>query len=151
MQIAEALEAAHDKGIVHRDLKPANVKIRPDGSVKVLDFGLAKSLEQVELSDDSPTLMSAVGTFIGTAGYMSPEQARGKPVDKREAIWAFGAVVYEMVTGQRLFQGENLGGDTGGGGPQRAGSERRAGEAAAAAEALSGERPEEAAAGYPGD
>ena len=107
-QIAEALEAAHDKGIVHRDLKPANVKIRHDGSVKVLDFGLAKSVEQVEVGPDSPTLLSAMGTIIGTAGYMSPEQARGKPVDKRADIWAFGVVLYEMLTGKWLFQGEDL-------------------------------------------
>src|ERR1700688_5316004 len=106
-QIADALEAAHEKNIVHRDLKPANVKIRPDGSVKVLDFGLAKSAERAELTSDSPT-MSVVGVILGTAGYMAPEQARGKPVDKRADIWAFGVVVYEMVTGQRLFEGEDL-------------------------------------------
>jgi len=111
-QIAAALEAAHDKNIVHRDLKPANVKIRPDGSVKVLDFGLAKSVEPSELSADSPTMMSmsAMGMIMGTAGYMSPEQARGKTdVDKRADIWAFGVVLYEMLTGKRLFQGEDIG------------------------------------------
>jgi serine/threonine-protein kinase len=111
-QIAAALEAAHDKNIVHRDLKPANVKIRPDGSVKVLDFGLAKSAEQSELSADSPTMMSmsALGMIMGTAGYMSPEQARGKKdVDKRADIWAFGVVLYEMLTAKRLFQREDIG------------------------------------------
>jgi Tol biopolymer transport system component/tRNA A-37 threonylcarbamoyl transferase component Bud32 len=109
-QIAAALEAAHDKNIVHRDLKPANVKIRPDGSVKVLDFGLAKAGDAQEVTADSPTMMpgTQIGMILGTAGYMSPEQARGKEVDKRADIWAFGVVLYEMVTGKRLFQGEDL-------------------------------------------
>src|SRR5579863_6963753 len=109
-QIADALEAAHEKNIVHRDLKPANVKIRPDGSVKVLDFGLAKAGEAQEVTADSPTMMpgTQMGMILGTAGYMSPEQARGKVVDKRADIWAFGVVLYEMVTGKRLFQGEDL-------------------------------------------
>jgi len=116
-QIAEAVESAHDKGVVHRDLKPANVNITPDGNVKVLDFGLAKALIGDPMSGDgvdpalslSPTLtqaMTGLGVLLGTAGYMSPEQARGKPVDRRADIWSFGCIVYEMLTGQRLFTGE---------------------------------------------
>src|SRR5207244_3158545 len=104
-QIAGALEAAHERGIVHRDLKPGNIKIKPDGSVKVLDFGLAKRRPTEASSgarpEDSPTIsMSATsaGMILGTAAYMSPEQARGQPVDKRADIWAFGVVLYEMLT-----------------------------------------------------
>jgi serine/threonine-protein kinase len=113
-QIAEALEAAHEKGIVHRDLKPANVKIKPDGTVKVLDFGLAKMAEPVSVEgnpEESPTVAmgaTRVGQILGTAAYMAPEQARGKTVDKRADIWAFGVVLYEMLTGQRLFEGETI-------------------------------------------
>src|SRR6266849_422898 len=114
-QIADALEAAHEKGIVHRDLKPANIMITPAGTVKVLDFGLAAVVEGSSPSGgdpaNSPTLTigrTQVGTILGTAGYMAPEQARGKTVDKRADIWAFGVVFYEMLTGKRLFQGEDL-------------------------------------------
>ncbi len=111
-QITEALEYAHDKGIIHRDLKPANIKITPDGKVKVLDFGLAKALteERDETSyANSPTLSAMatkMGVILGTAAYMSPEQARGKTVDRRTDIWAFGAVLYEMLTGKQAFPGE---------------------------------------------
>ena len=110
-QICDALETAHDKGIVHRDLKPGNVKIKSDGSVKVLDFGLAKVATESAISHDSPTIISAptqIGMILGTAAYMSPEQARGKAVDRRSDIWAFGAVLFEMLTGKALFQGETI-------------------------------------------
>jgi eukaryotic-like serine/threonine-protein kinase len=115
-QIAEALEAAHEQGVIHRDLKPANIKIREDGTVKVLDFGLAKALEPVagrpgaatmSPTITSPATMTGVGVLLGTAAYMSPEQAKGKPADKRSDIWAFGAVLYEMLTGRRPFEGED--------------------------------------------
>ncbi len=115
-QIAEALEAAHEKGIVHRDLKPANVKISHDGRVKLLDFGLAKIFESEAGGSNpsisySPTLTAratAAGVILGTAAYMSPEQARGKAVDKRTDIWAFGCVLYEMLAGKRAFEGETV-------------------------------------------
>ena len=112
-QIAEAVEAAHEAGVIHRDLKPANIKVREDGTVKVLDFGLAKALDPSPEGDpsQSPTLTAAatqMGVILGTAAYMSPEQARGKPVDKRADIWAFGTVLYEMLTGQRPFLGDDV-------------------------------------------
>src|SRR5262245_58135096 len=119
-QIAEALEAAHEQGIIHRDLKPANIKVRSDGTVKVLDFGLAKLAEPsaaggttsspLSLSPTitSPALMTGVGVLLGTAAYMSPEQAKGKAADKRCDVWAFGCVFYEMLSGRRAFDGEDV-------------------------------------------
>jgi Tol biopolymer transport system component len=115
-QIAEALEAAHEQGIIHRDLKPANIKVRSDGTVKVLDFGLAKAIERGPRSSrslsQSPTIttpaMTQAGMILGTAAYMSPEQATGRPVDRRADVWAFGAVLYEMLTGRRAFPGDGV-------------------------------------------
>jgi serine/threonine protein kinase len=120
-QIAEALEAAHEHGIIHRDLKPANIKLTADGNVKVLDFGLAKAMDgwdsgrQVSSADmlsQAPTLSSPAmtigGVILGTAAYMSPEQAKAKTIDKRTDIWAFGCVLYEMLTGARAFQGDEV-------------------------------------------
>jgi len=118
-QIAEALEAAHEQGIIHRDLKPANIKLRSDGTVKVLDFGLAKLVEappasagnpSMSLSPTitSPALLSGIGVVLGTAAYMSPEQAKGRPADNRSDVWAFGCVLYEMLTGRRAFEGDDV-------------------------------------------
>ncbi len=112
-QIAEGLEEAHEKGIIHRDLKPANVKLTPEGKIKVLDFGLARAFSGETTSEEdvssAPTMTAAMtqsGTVLGTAAYMSPEQARGKELDRRTDIWAFGVMLFEMLTGESLFAGE---------------------------------------------
>ena len=115
-QIAVGLEAAHEQGIVHRDLKPANIKLRPDGTVKLLDFGLAKVVQPGRVAEGvataSPTItepsMIHAGVLLGTAAYMSPEQAKGREADRRSDVWAFGAVLYEMMSGVRAFKGDDI-------------------------------------------
>jgi serine/threonine-protein kinase len=113
-QVADAVEYAHDKSVIHRDLKPANIKVKADGMVKVLDFGLAKALSDEPTTEDisnSPTLSMAAtrqGVILGTAAYMSPEQAKGKTVDRRADVWAFGVVLFETLTGKPLFSGETV-------------------------------------------
>ncbi|HEV8317096.1 MAG TPA: serine/threonine-protein kinase [Vicinamibacterales bacterium] len=116
-QVAEALETAHEQGIIHRDLKPSNIKVRDDGTVKVLDFGLARAMDSAVGSaphvSQSPTIttpamMTGVGMILGTAAYMSPEQAKGRAADRRSDLWAFGCVLYEMLTGARAFPGDNV-------------------------------------------
>src|SRR5438128_3951062 len=116
-QIADAFESAHEQGIIHRDLKPANIRVRSDGTVKVLDFGLAKAMDPMGAMSPTvsqsptittPAMMTGVGVILGTAAYMAPEQAKGRAADTRSDVWAFGCVLYEMLTGTRAFEGEDV-------------------------------------------
>src|SRR5262249_24157853 len=116
-QIADALEAAHERGIIHRDLKPANIKVKDDGTVKVLDFGLLKAIERsrgapgaaaTSPTITTPAMMTGAGIILGTAAYMSPEQAKGRSVARRTDVWAFACILYEMLTGRRAFEGEDV-------------------------------------------
>jgi len=116
-QIADAFESAHEQGIIHRDLKPANIRVRSDGTVKVLDFGLAKAMDPMGAMSPTvsqsptittPAMMTGVGVILGTAAYMAPEQAKGRAADTRSDVWAFGCVLYEMLTGKRAFEGEDV-------------------------------------------
>jgi serine/threonine protein kinase len=148
-QIVDGLAAAHDRGIVHRDLKPANIKVKPDGTAKVLDFGLAKiSATEVPTVHESTATISDVGLVVGTTAYMAPEQARAEPLDKRADIWAFGCVLYEMLTGKPAFTGATTTDVFSGGDREKSGSYASARANAPPVTALPGKRSQKAAAGY---